>query len=78
MGPPADSCKGGRKGAVWLLLLVPDRQPVTVKVEDLDPIPAAVEKEEEMAGQDVLAEALLDQSGKAVERWRFMMTSVPG
>jgi hypothetical protein len=57
------------------LLLVPDRQPVTVKIEDLDPIPATVEEEEEMAGQEVLAEALLDQSGKAVKRWRFMMTS---
>jgi hypothetical protein len=28
-----------------------------------------------MAGQKVLAEALLDQTGKAVKRWRFMMTS---
>jgi hypothetical protein len=57
------------------LLLVPDDQPVTVKIEDLDPISASVEEEEEMAAQDVLAEALLDQSGKAVKRWRFMMTS---
>jgi hypothetical protein len=54
-------------GAVWLLFLVPDDQPVTVEIEDLDPIPAPVEEEEEMAGQEVLAEALVDQSGKAVE-----------
>ena len=46
---------------------VPDRQPVAVKVEDLDPIPAAVEEEEEMAGQRVLPKALLDQSGETVE-----------
>src|SRR5206468_9110387 len=30
-------------------------------------IPTAVKEEEEMAGQEVLAEALLDQSGKAVK-----------
>jgi hypothetical protein len=49
--------------------LVPYDQPVTVKIEDLDPIPASVEEEEEMAGQEVLAEALLHQSGKAVKGW---------
>src|SRR3954470_7825687 len=67
MGVSADSRKGARMGADSLLLLVPDCQPVTVKIEDLDPIPAAVEEEEEMAGQEVLAEAPLDQSGKAVK-----------
>jgi hypothetical protein len=46
---------------------VPDRQPISVKVEDLDPIPAAVEEEKEMAGQRVLPKALLDQSGETVE-----------
>jgi hypothetical protein len=39
-----------------------------VEVEDLDPIPAPVEEEEEMTGQEVLAEAFLDQTRKAVER----------
>jgi hypothetical protein len=34
--------------------LVPDDQPITVKMEDLDPISATVEEEEEMAGQEVL------------------------
>jgi hypothetical protein len=34
--------------------LVPDGQAVTIKIEDLDPIPAAVEEEEEMAGQEIL------------------------
>ena len=47
--------------------LVPDGQPVTVKVEDLDPISATVEEEEEMAGQEVLSKALLNQPGKAVK-----------
>ena len=46
---------------------VPDRQPVAVKVEDLDSIPAAVEEKEEMAGQRVLPKAFLDQPGKTVE-----------
>jgi hypothetical protein len=46
---------------------VPDRQPVAVKIEDLDSIPAAVEEEEKMAGQRVLVKAFLDQSGEAVE-----------
>jgi hypothetical protein len=49
------------------LLLVPDREPISIKVEDLDPIPAAVEKKEEMAGQRVLPKTLLDQSGETVE-----------
>src|SRR5262249_13832948 len=53
--------------ATDLKSLVPDDQPVTVKIEDLDPISATVKEEEEMAGQEVLAEALLDQSGKAVK-----------
>jgi len=46
---------------------VPDRQPISVKVEDLDPISPAVEEKEEMAGQRVLPKALLDQSGETVE-----------
>ena len=39
-----------------------------VEVEDLDPIPATVEEEEEMAGQEILAEAFLNQAREAVER----------
>jgi hypothetical protein len=54
-------------GAVWLLLLVPDRQAVMIEIEDLDAIPAAVDEEEEMAVEEVLAEAFLDQPGEAVE-----------
>jgi hypothetical protein len=46
---------------------VPDRQPISIKVEDLDPIPAAVEEQEEMAGQGVLPKALLDQSAETIE-----------
>jgi hypothetical protein len=58
--------------------LVPDDQAVMIPEEDLDPISAAVEEEEEMAGQGILSEAFPNQAGEAVERWRFMMTSVPG
>ncbi len=43
------------------------RKAVTVEVEDLDPIAAAVEEEEEMTGQQVLAKAFLNQARKAVE-----------
>src|SRR5262249_36255403 len=53
--------------ATDLKSLVPDDQPVTVKIEDLHAISAPVEEEEEMAGQEVLIEALLDQAGKAVK-----------
>ena len=38
-----------------------------IEVEDLDPIPAAVKEQEEMAGQEVLREAFLNQAGEAVE-----------
>ena len=31
--------------------LVPEGQPITIEVEDLDPISTAVDEEEEMAGQ---------------------------
>ena len=37
--------------------LVPDGQAVTIEVEDLEAIPAAVEEEEEMAGQEVLLQS---------------------
>jgi hypothetical protein len=73
MGVPANSCKGAGTGAVWRLLLVPEREAVAIEVEDLDPISAAVDEEEEMTGQGVLIEALLDQSGEAVERGIFLI-----
>ena len=63
----------GHLEASCLEPLVPDRQPVTVKIEDLDPIPAPVEEEEEMAGQEVLAEALLDQSREAVKAFKSIV-----
>ena len=46
---------------------VPDREPISIKVEDLDPISATVEEQEEMAGQRVLPKAFLDQPGETVE-----------
>jgi hypothetical protein len=38
-----------------------------IEIEDLDAIPAAVDEEEEMAVEEVLAEALLDEAREAVE-----------
>ena len=62
------SCRWlGHLEAPGLESLVPDGQPVAVKVKELDAIPATVEKEEEMAGQEVLCEALLNQPGKAIK-----------
>jgi hypothetical protein len=58
MEVPADSCKAGTMGVVFLLLLVPDHQTITVKIENLDTISATVEEEEEVAGQEVLAEGV--------------------
>ena len=65
-----DTIWAGRVGhlvASGLEAFVPDGQPVAIEVEDLDPISAAVEKKEEMAGQRVLAKAFLNQSGETVE-----------
>jgi len=67
MGVSADSCKGAGIGAVSLLLLVPDGQAIMIEIEGLDAIPAAVDEEEEMAVEEVLAEALLDEAREAVE-----------
>src|SRR4051812_43322726 len=57
----------GQLEGAGLEAFVPDGQAVAVEVEDLDPIPAAVDEEEEMAGQEILAEALLNQPGKAIK-----------
>jgi predicted component of type VI protein secretion system len=65
-----DAVLAGRVGhlvASRLEAFVPDGQPVAIEVEDLDPISAAVEEKEEVAGQRVLSEALLNQSGETVE-----------
>jgi hypothetical protein len=51
MGVSDGFCKAERMVAVLLLLLVPDGQPIAVKVEDLDSIPATIEEKEEMAGR---------------------------
>src|SRR5579883_3248889 len=47
--------------------LVPDGQAVMIKIEYLDAIPAAVDEEEEMAVEEVLTEALLDEAREAVK-----------
>ncbi len=58
--------------------LVPEGQPISIKVEDLDPIPTAVDEEEEMAGQRVLSKALLDQSGETVKALRMSVAGSKG
>jgi antitoxin component of MazEF toxin-antitoxin module len=67
MGVSDDSCKVEKMGAVSLVLLIPDGQAVMIKVEYLDAIPAAVDEEEEMAVEEILAEALRDEAREAVE-----------
>src|SRR5262249_17838605 len=57
----------GQLEGAGLEALVPDRQAIVVEVEGLEAIPAAVDEEEEMAIQEGLAEALLDQARGAVE-----------
>jgi hypothetical protein len=47
-----------------------------IKIERLDAIPAAVDEEEEMAVEEVLAEALLDEAREAVERGIFSIPLV--
>ncbi len=44
-----------------------DHKPIAIKIKHLDAISAAVDEEEEMAGQEVLAEAFLDQPRETVE-----------
>ena len=46
---------------------VPDGQAVMIEIECLDAISAAVDEEEEMAVEEVLTEALLDEAREAVE-----------
>src|SRR4051812_30764976 len=67
MGVPADSCKGERMGAVSLLLLGPNRQTITIPVQDLDAIAALVDEDEEVAGEGIELEGTCDQRGETVE-----------
>ena len=65
-----DAILGARLGhlvASCLQAFVPDGQPIAVKIEDLDPVPAAVEKKEEMAGQGVLPKAPLNEPAEAIK-----------
>ena len=61
-------CRAGDFEASFFEPFVPDHQPVTIKVENLDPISSPVDEEKEMPSQNVLLEALLDQATEAVER----------
>jgi hypothetical protein len=63
----------GHLEAADLEPLVPDGQAVMIEVECLDAIPPAVDEEEEMAVEEVLAEALLDEAREAVERGIFLI-----
>src|SRR3954471_13235255 len=58
---------GGHLERPGLEPLVPEGQAVAVEVEDLEAIPAAVDEEEEVAAEEVLAEAPPDQAREAVE-----------
>jgi hypothetical protein len=65
-----DAVRANRLGhleASDLKAFVPNGKPIAVEVKDLQPIPAAVEEEKEMAGQGVLSEALLNEPGETVE-----------
>ena len=64
---PSAPAGGGHLEGPGLEPLVPDGQAVAIEVEDLEAIPAAVDEEEEMAAEEVLAEAFLDQAREAVE-----------
>jgi hypothetical protein len=54
MEVPADSCKAGTMGVVFLLLLVPDRQTVAIPVENLEAITAAIDEQEQVTGHRIL------------------------
>jgi hypothetical protein len=47
MGVSAIFCKGPRTGAVWRLLLHPDRIAIAIPVQDLDPVALPVGEDEE-------------------------------
>jgi hypothetical protein len=47
--------------------LVPQRQPATVPVEDLDAIAATVAEDVEMSRERVLSDLVADELGKAVK-----------
>ena len=78
MGVSADSCKGVEMGGVSTCLLYQDRQAVMIEIECLDAIPAAVDEEEEVAVEEVLAEALLDEAREAAERGIFLIPLAAG
>src|SRR5689334_21017721 len=59
--------RGGHLERPGLEPLVPEGQAVAIEVEDLEAIPAAVDEEEEVAAEEVLAEAGADQPREAVE-----------
>ncbi len=56
--------------------LRPDGQAVAVPIEDLDAIAPLVDEDEEMTGEGIQRQAG-GQGEEPVERWRFLMTSVP-
>ena len=50
MGGFAEFCKDEAMGAFLLLLLVPDRQTITIPVEDLHTIAASIDEQEQVTG----------------------------
>jgi hypothetical protein len=65
-------------GRAFFEAFVPQGQAVAVPVEDLDPVTSAVGEDVEVSRERILGDPIADELGEAVERWRFMMTSVAG
>ena len=57
----------GKAEGVFLQPLVPEREPVAVPVEDLDPVAPAVAEDVEVPRDRVLGDPIADELGEAVE-----------
>src|SRR5262245_57889562 len=68
MEVPADSCKAGTMGVVFLLLLVPDRVSVLFPDQELDPVGGLVTKNEDVSRERIAPQPIPHQGGQAVER----------
>jgi hypothetical protein len=63
----------GHLVAPYLETLLPDGRTVAIEAEDLDPLPATIEEDEEMTGQGVLSDAveraLRGRRSSCARRW---------
>ena len=67
MGGFAEFCKDEAMGAFLLLLLGPDRQAVSIPIQDLQPVAPAIPEHEEMTGKRILADDRSGQGGQTVK-----------